>query len=24
LFRGDKYKVSARLTVINLANHFAQ
>jgi hypothetical protein len=23
LFRGDKYKVSARLTVINLANHFA-
>jgi hypothetical protein len=23
LFHGDKYKVSARLTVINLANHFA-
>ena len=23
VFRGDKYKVSARLTVINLANHFA-
>ena len=23
LFRGDKYKVSARLTVINLTNHFA-
>ena len=23
LFRGDKYKVSARLTVINMANHFA-
>jgi hypothetical protein len=23
VFHGDKYKVSARLTVINLANHFA-